>query len=64
MKYKEKDKKENVNFHHYVTSPEEQNQFAKYYNIYIFLVKEKKFYKRFSYMGNSRNEIKRMFPFT
>ena len=64
MKYKDEDKKENVNFHHYVTSPEEQNQFAKYYNIYIFLVKEKKFYKRFSYMGNSRNEIKRMFPFT
>ncbi len=64
MKYKDEDKKENVNFHHYVTSPEEQNQFAKYYNIYIFLVKEKKFYKNFSYMGNSRNEIKRMFPFT
>ena len=64
MKYKEKDKKENVNFHHYVTSPEEQNQFAKYYNIYIFLVKEKKFYKRFSFRGNWRNEIKRMFPFT
>ena len=64
MKYKDEDKKENVNFHHYVTSPEEQNQFAKYYNIYIFLVKEKKFYKRFSFKGNWRNEIKRMFPFT
>ena len=64
MKYKDEDKKENVNFHHYVTSPEEQNQFAKYYNIYIFLVKEKKFYKRFSYRGNSRNEIKGMRPFT
>ena len=64
MKYKDEDKKENVNFHHYVTSPEEQNQFAKYYNIYIFLVKEKKFYKRFSFRGNWRNEIKRMFPFT
>ena len=64
MKYKDKDKKENVNFHHYVTSPEEQNEFAKYYNIYIFLVKEKKFYKLFSYRGNSRNEIKGMRPFT
>ena len=64
MKYKDEDKKENVNFHHYVTSPDEQNHFARYYNIYIFLVKEKKFYKRFSFRGNWRNEIKRMFPFT
>ena len=64
MKYKDEDKKENVNFHHYVTSPDEQNHFARYYNIYIFLVKEKKFYKRFSFKANWRNEIKRMFPFT
>ena len=46
----------------YKSSPEERNEFAKYYNIYIFLVKEEKFYKHFSFKGNWRNEIKRMFP--
>jgi hypothetical protein len=66
MKYKKEDEKDyNPNWaEEYKSSPGERNEFAKYYNIYIFLVKEKKFYKRFSYMGNSRNEIKRMFPFT
>ena len=66
MKYKKEDEKDfNPNWaEKYKSSPGERNEFAKYYNIYIFLVKEKKFYKRFSFRGNWRNEIKRMFPFT
>jgi len=66
MKYKKDDEKEcNPNYlEEYKSSPEKRNELAAYYNIYIFLVKEKKFYKRFSFRGNWRNEIKRMFPFT
>ena len=66
MKYKKEDEKDyNPNWaEEYKSSPGERNEFAKYYNIYIFLVKEEKFYKHFSFKGNWRNEIKRMFPFT
>jgi len=66
MKYKKEDEKDyNPNWaEEYKSSPGERNEFAKYYNIYIFLVKEEKFYKNFSFKGNWRNEIKRMFPFT
>ena len=66
MKYKKEDEKDyNPNWaEEYKSSPGERNEFARYYNIYIFLVKEEKFYKNFSFKGNWRNEIKRMFPFT
>jgi hypothetical protein len=70
MKYKEESKKEDEKefnptwWEENKSSPEKRNELAAYYNIYIFLVKEKKFYKRFSFRGNWRNEIKRMFPFT
>ncbi len=66
MKYKKEDEKDyNPNWREeYKASPGERNEFARYYNIYIFLVKEEKFYKNFSFKGNWRNEIKRMFPFT
>ena len=66
MKYKKEDEKDyNPNWREeYKASPDERRELARYYNIYIFLVKEEKFYKNFSFKGNSRNEIKRMFPFT
>ena len=66
MKYKKEDEKDyNPNWREeYKASPDERRELARYYNIYIFLVKEEKFYKNFSFKGNWRNEIKRMFPFT
>ena len=65
MKYKEQSKKEDINFNpDYKPSPEMQNWLAYYYNIYIYLVKEKQFYKRLYPARNTRNEIKRMLPFT
>ena len=65
MKYKEESKKEDINFNpDYKPSPEMQNWLAYYYNIYIYLVKEKQFYKRLYPARNTRNEIKRMLPFT
>ena len=66
MKYKKEDEKDyNPNWREeYKASPDERRELARYYNIYIFLVKEEKFYKNFSFKGNWRNGIKRMFPFT
>lgn len=64
MKYKEESKKEDINFNpDYKPSPEMQNWLAYYYNIYIYLVKEKQFYKRLYPAVNTRNEIKGMRPF-
>ncbi len=64
MEYKEKDKKEDISFHpDYKPSPEMQNFLAYYYNIYIYLVKEKQFYKRLYPAVNTRNEIKGGRPF-
>ena len=65
MKYKEESKKKDINFNpDYKPSPEMQNWLAYYYNIYIYLVKEKQFYKRLYPAVNTRNEIKGMRPFT
>jgi|TARA_Y100000310_G_C20594012_1_gene769570 hypothetical protein len=64
MKYKEESKKKDINFNpDYKPSPEMQNWLAYYYNIYIYLVKEKQFYKRLYPAVNTRNEIKGMRPF-
>ena len=61
MKYKEESKKEDSNFDsNYKPSPEMQNWLAYYYNIFIYLVKEKQFYKRLYPAVNTRNEIKGM----
>ena len=61
MKYKEESKKKDINFNpDYKPSPEMQNWLAYYYNIYIYLVKEKQFYKRLYPAVNTRNEIKGM----
>ena len=65
MKYKEQSKKEDINFNpDYKPSPEMQNWLAYYYNIFIYLVKEKQFYKRLYAARNTRNEIKGMRLFT
>jgi hypothetical protein len=65
MKYKEESKKKDINFNpDYKPSPEMQNWLAYYYNIYIYLVKEKQFYKRLYPAVNTRNEIKGGRPFT
>ena len=62
MKYKEEGKKEDIDFYsEHETSI--LDSLAHYYNIFIFLVKEKEFYKDFSLRRNAGNEIKGMRPF-
>ena len=62
MEYKEKDKKGDIDFYS-EHEPSIVDSLAHYYNIYIFLVKEKEFYKDFSLRRNAGNEIKGMRPF-